>query len=119
LCGPPHPPDPPYAARISENVGSAANDSATGRPSSFFHDVHTLDERDHLVECVAAAHALAAHAAVGRKHQPLGRDVLQGKARHGGHLVRRLHLEGVVIDGADDDFLLGDRLAHVFEVPWR
>src|SRR5205085_7216349 len=59
------------------------------------YEVRAEHDRDHLVERVAPAHALAAHAAVRRKHQALGRNVCERLAHEAGHLLRRLDLQRV------------------------
>src|SRR5512134_3703552 len=61
------------------------------------HHVRAEDERHHLVLRVAAAHALAPHAAIGADDEPLGRDVLQRAADQGGHFLGPLDLQRVVV----------------------
>ena len=101
---------------VSEKRCSAARHSASGRPELLAHDVGALHHRHHLVGGVAAAHALAAHAAVGRDDQPLGRNVFERLADQRRDLVRPLDLQGVVVDHADDDLLVLDHLADRLEV---
>ena len=86
------------------------------QPQFLAHDVGALHHRHHLVVGMAAAHALAAHAAVGRDDQPLGRDVFQRLADERRDLVRPLDLQRVMVDHADDDLLVLDHLADRFEV---
>src|SRR5579872_246692 len=45
-----------------------------GEAQLLAHHIGAEYQRNHLVEGMAAAHALAAHPAIGRDHQPLGRD---------------------------------------------
>ena len=64
----------------SVSFGSAAMHSASVDAVLLADHVRALHERHHLIERVPASHALAAHAAVGRQHQALDRDVLQRHA---------------------------------------
>ena len=80
-----------------------------GQTKLLAHDVGAEHHRDHLVGGVAAAHALAAHAAVGRDDQPFRRNVLQRLADQRRDLVRPLDLQRVMVDHADDDLLVLDR----------
>ncbi len=68
--------------RFSRSVYCLVGGEAGGFGQAEFaaHDVGALHQRDHLEEGVAAAHALASHAAIGCDHQPLGRDVLERAA---------------------------------------
>ena len=67
--------------------------AASGIAQFLAHHVGAEHQRHHLVKGMAAAHALAAHAAIGRDHQPLGRNVFERGADLRRHLVRRLHLQ--------------------------
>ena len=51
-------------------VGGEA--SGLGQAELAPNDIRAEHDRDHLVERVAPAHALAAHAAIGRKYQSFG-----------------------------------------------
>ena len=80
------------------------------------HHIGAEHQRHDFVERMAAAHAFAAHAAIGRDHQPLRRNVLERGADLRRHFVRCLHLQHVVIDDADGDLLARDGLADGFEI---
>ena len=60
---------------------------------------------------MAAAHAFAAHAAIGRDDQALGRDVAQSFTDQVRDLIRPLDLQSMMINNADDHLLAGDDLA--------
>ena len=80
------------------------------------HDIGALDEGGHLVQRVAAAHALAAHAAVGGDDEPLGRNVLHRTADVLGHVFLALDLQRVMVDDADRDLHVRDALADRLEI---
>ncbi len=65
---------------------------------------------------MAPTHALAAHAAIGRDHQPLGSNIFQRLADQGRNLIRPLDLKRVMIDHADDNLLVRDHFADCLEI---
>ena len=104
------------SATVSEYRPSAARHSASGSPSSFrtMFVPSTIDTI--LYAGVPPPHAFAAHAAIGRDDQPLGRNVLQRLADQRRDLVRALDLQGVMVDDADHDLLVRDDLADRLQI---
>src|SRR5215472_18110048 len=80
------------------------------------HHIGAEHQRHDLVVGVTPAHALAAHAAVGREHQPLGWNVLERAANVIGNLFGPLDLKRMVVDDADTNFLVGDYLAESLKI---
>jgi hypothetical protein len=63
-----------------------------------------------------AAHAFAAHPAIGRDDQAFGRNIFQRLADRGRDLVWTLNLQCVMIDHADDDLLVLDHFADRVQI---
>src|SRR5262245_17042478 len=81
------------------------------------HDVGSLYQRDHLVEGMAPAHALATHSAVGAQDQAVGWDVPERTADVIGDLLGPFDLQTVMVNHADGDLLVGgDLLAEGLQV---
>src|SRR5262249_42392654 len=81
------------------------------------HDVGALDQRDALVVRDAPAQPLAPEAAVGRDHQPLGRDVLERLLDQARHVLGRLDDRIAMVHHADADLLVGPVLPEQMEIP--
>ena len=95
-----------------------------GRPHARFRqpelpadDIRTLDQCHTLVKCDAPRQPLAAKAAIGGDHQPLGRDVFERLADQRGDMLCRLDGGDAVIDDADADLLIGLVLGEERQVP--
>src|SRR5207302_10483226 len=80
------------------------------------YDVRSSDERDGLVIRVTAAHAFAAHSAIGTHSETLGSNVFERLTQQIGDFLGAFNLKCVVIDHADRDLLAGDPLADRFEI---
>src|SRR5262249_58548398 len=63
------------------------------------------------------SHAFATHAAVRRDDQPFRLNVLERFTDQRRDLFRPLHLQGPVVDDADDDLLVLDDFPDRLEVP--
>src|SRR5688572_20855414 len=87
-----------------------------GEPQFAADDVRTADDRHHLEERDAAAHALAAESAVTRQNQSFGRNVLECAPDQIGDLLGPLDLQVAVIDDADGDLLVGDLATDQLEI---
>src|SRR5438067_2871003 len=103
--------------RLNDRISRLGRQARRGRQAELpAHEVRSQDNGNHLVKGVTPAHALAAHAAIGRQHQALRRNVLQRLADESRYLLRCLHLQGMVIDYADAYLLFADALADQLEV---
>ena len=71
------------------------------------YDVGALDERHAFVIGDAAGEALAAKAAIGGDHQPLGRDIFERFSDQPGDVLGRLDGGDAMVDNADPDLLVG------------
>src|SRR6202795_4340426 len=79
-------------------LGVARPDAGLGQAQLAADDIGALHERDALVVGDPPAQTLAAGAAVGGDHQPLGRDVLEGLPDEPGDVLRRLDHRVAVAD---------------------
>ena len=81
-------------------------DIGFGQAEFAAHDVGPAHERDHLVERVQPAHALAAEAAIGRDDQTTGIHHLERAPDQRRDFLRPLHLQRTMAHDADGDFLV-------------
>ena len=63
-----------------------------GETEFLAYDIRAGDQADDLVVSVAPAHAFTAHAAIGRDHEPFGRNMLKRRANSRGDLIGCLDL---------------------------
>ena len=110
---------PPLPSLLHRYEGIAAVRSQAGgfrQPKFGLDDICSLDERRHFVARVPPAHTFPTHAAVRAQNQALGGDVLQRLTDFLCDLLRPLDLQGVMVDHANGNFLLGDDFADGFDI---
>lgn len=85
-------------------------------PELLAHDIRAEHHGDHLVGRMPSAHAFAAHPAIGRDDQPFARNIFQRLPDQGGDFIWALDLQRVMIERADDDFLVLDQFADCTQI---
>src|SRR5712692_155667 len=93
-----------------------AGEPLVARPELLTHDARAVGQRAQLAARGVTREVL--HAAIGREHQPLGRDVPQGGADALGHGLGRFDLARAEIDHAEHDRLVSQTLQHREVKPW-
>ena len=87
-----------FSSQSQRIPGVSSQTFSLRHPEFFANHIRAVNHCDDLVLCMAAAHAFAAHAAIGGDDQALRRDVVQSFTDQARDLVRPLDLQGMVVN---------------------